>query len=174
MTDEAFQHPNLSEHYGPAFDIGNLAHQLNDAGDHIQLAAALYEATALPPIELRRLMRGLARRESGASFESRRELAVRRLRALLRLNVEDARVVARSFDDAFIDLPAEWRERSREVEFAVIQNALHLSEFVSLTSVLPWLRDVEAARGLLAHLSESTETDEARLHQTPLTALIPR
>ena len=57
-------HPNLSEHYGPAFDIGSLTARLNNAGDHIELAAALYDATALPPIELRRVMQTLARREA--------------------------------------------------------------------------------------------------------------
>ena len=38
-----YVHPNLSEHYGSAFDLGDLTHRLNDATDHLELAAALYD-----------------------------------------------------------------------------------------------------------------------------------
>ena len=149
-----YVHPNLSEHYGNAFDLGDLTHRLNDAGDHIELAAALYDATALPPIELRRVMRALARREGAASIDAAHELVTRRLRAYLRLDPEEARIAARAFVDAHIDLPAEWGERNREVEFAVIKNALHLREFAALTEVLPWLRDHDAANWLIERLPE--------------------
>ena len=154
-----YVHPNLSEHYGAAFDLGDLTHRLNDAGDHIELAAALYDATALPPIELRRVMRALARREGAASMDVAHELAARRLRAYLRLDVEEARIAARAFVDAHIDLPSEWSERSREIEFDVIKNALHLREFSALTEILPWLRDHEAANWLLEQLPEGDEAE---------------
>ena len=156
-----YVHPNLSENYGSAFDLGDLTHRLNDAGDHIELGAALYDATALPPIELRRVMRALARREGAASVEVAHELVARRLRAYLRLEVEEARVAARAFVDAHIDLPAEWSERNREIEFGVIKNALHLREFSELTEVLPWLRDYDAADWLLEHLPEGDDAELA-------------
>lgn len=156
-----YVHPNLSENYGSAFDLGDLTHRLNDAGDHIELAAALYDATVLPPIELRRVMRALARREGAASVEVAHELAARRLRAYLRLDVEEARIAARAYVDAYIDLPAEWSERNREIEFDVIKNALHLREFSALTNVLPWLRDHDAADWLLEHLPEGDDAELA-------------
>ncbi len=148
-------HPNLSEHYGSAFELGDLTHRLNDAGDHIQLAAALYDATALPPIELRRVMRALARREGAASLQAVHELVARRLRAYLQLDVEVARIAARAFADAHLDLPAEWGERSREIELTVIKNALHLREFLALTAIVPWLRNDDGARWLLERLPAS-------------------
>ena len=156
-----YVHPNLSENYGSAFDLGDLTHRLNDAGDHIQLAAALYDATALPPIELRRVMRALARREGAASVEVAHELVARRLRAYLKLEVEEARIAARAFVDAHIDLPVEWSERNREIEFDVIKNALHLREFSALAEVLPWLRDHDAADWLLEHLPEGDDAELA-------------
>ena len=156
-----YVHPNLSEHYGSAFDLGDLTHRLNDATDHLELAATLYDATALPPIELRRVMRAMARREGAASRELAHELVVRRLRALLQLNLEDARVAARAFDDAHIDLPEEWRERNREIEFDVIKNALHVREFIALTHVLPWLTDHEAIDWLADHLPEGDAAELA-------------
>lgn len=152
-----YVHPNLSEHYGNAFDLGDLTHRLNDAGDHVQLGAALYDATALPPIELRRVMRALARREGAASVELAHELVARRLRAYLQLDVEEARIAARAFVDAHIDLPADWIERNREIEFDVIKNALHLREFSALTEILPWLRDHNAADWLLQHVPEGDD-----------------
>ncbi|MCY3734376.1 MAG: hypothetical protein OXG42_08860 [Chloroflexi bacterium] len=156
-----YVHPNLSENYGSAFDLGDLTHRLNDASDHLQLAPTLYDATALPPIELRRVMRAMARREGAASWESAHELVVRRLRAFLQLNMEDARVAARAFADAHIDLPHEWRERSREVEFDVIKNALHMREFIALTHILPWLKDEDAGDWLADHLPEADAADLA-------------
>ncbi len=149
-----YVHPNLSENYGSAFDLGDLPHRLNDAADHVELAAALYDATALPPIELRRLMRAMARREGATPIDQAHELATKRLRGLLRLDIEDARIAARAFADAHIDLPAEWRERNRELEFSVIKNALHMREFIALTHVLPWLNDADSAEWLLEHLPE--------------------
>ena len=65
-------------------------------------------------------MRALARREGAADMDGRSRAAQLRLRAYLALEVEPARVIARAFDDAFIDLPEDWRERSREVELSVI------------------------------------------------------
>lgn len=154
-----YVHPNLSEHYGSAFELGDLTHRLNDAGDHVELGAALYDATALPPIELRRIMRALARREGAASAERAHELIARRLRAYLRLDVEEARIAARAFVDAHIDLPAGWVERNREIEFDVIKNALHLREFLALTEILPWLRDRDAADWLLQHVPEGDDAE---------------
>lgn len=156
-----YVHPNLSENYGSAFDLGDLTHRLNDSADHVELATVLYDATALPPIELRRVMRAMARREGGATIEQAHELAARRLRAYLKLDVENARIAARAFADAHIDLPESWRERNREVEFAVIRNALHAREFIALTRVLPWLTDYESADWLLERVPEGDVSEIA-------------
>lgn len=156
-----YVHPNLSEHYGSAFNLGDLPHRLNDAADHVQLGAALYDATALPPIELRRVMRALARREGAVSTEQAHELVSRRLRAFLQLETEDARVAARAFADAYIDLPSAWQERNRAIEFDVIKNALHWREFLALTNILPWLRDLDSGSWLLDHLPEGDDAELA-------------
>ena len=147
-----YVHPNLSEHYGDSPAVRELSLRLNDAVDHLALAAALYDAAALPPVELRRVLRSLARREGAAAPGLAHELAAQRLRALLRLDAETARVMARAYADAFIDLPAEWAARSRELEFSVIKNALHLREFQALTQILPWLRGEESAQWFLSRL----------------------
>ena len=154
-----YVHPNLSENYGSAFDLGDLTHRLNDADDHIQLAAALYDATALPPIELRRVMRALARREGAATMDIAHELVARRLRAYVRLNIEEARIAARAFVDAHIDLPTEWGERNREIELNVIKNALHLREFSALTGILPWLRDHHEMGWLLERVADGDDAE---------------
>ena len=148
----------LDQHLVEASEI---IHRSFDAADHLELAAAFYEAEGLAPVELRRVMRALARREGTASIDDRTRAAQLRLRAWLALDVEEARVVARAFDDAFLDLPEGWRERSREIEFSVILNALHAREFHRLARVLPWLRDREAAGWLLDHLPD--EDPEAAL-----------
>lgn len=135
-------------------DPSELIHRIFDAADHVQLAAAFYDADGLSPINLRRTMRALARREGAAEMQDRLRAAQIRLRAYLALEVEEARVIARAFDDAFLDLPADWRERSREIELEVILNALHAREFQQLTRILPWLRDRTAGTWLLAHLSD--------------------
>lgn len=156
-----YVHPNLSEHYGSAFDLGDLTHRLNDATDHLELASTLYDATVLPPIELRRVMRAMARREGAAAWEEAHELVVRRLRAYLQLSTENARIAARAFADAHIDLPNKWRERNREIEFDVIKNALHMREFLALTQIVPWLKDHDAADWLADHLPEADVADLA-------------
>ena len=154
-----FIHPNLSEHYGTGAELPALAERINGAGDHLELAAALNDATALPRVELRRVMRTLVRREGGASPNAAHELAARRLRALLQLDVEAARVIARACTDAFVDLPDRWQERSCEIELSVIKNALHAREFLALTEMLPWLHQSESASWLQARLDSERDAD---------------
>ena len=136
-----------------------IVHRIFDAADHLELAAAFYDAQSLAPVELRRAMRALARRDGAASIDERTRAAQLRLRAWLALDVEEARVIARAFDDAFLDLPESWRERSREIEFSVIINGLHAREFRQLTRILPWLRDSEGTSWLLDHLPDEDPAD---------------
>ncbi len=152
-----YVHPNLSEHDDHAVDLAELTHRLNDAGDHIELAAAIYDAASLPPVAMRRVMRALARRQGAAPVTEAYELAARRLRALLQLDVEVARIAARGFADAHIDLPDGWSDRNREIEFDVIKNALHVREFAALAGILPWLRDHEAAEWVLQRLPDAAD-----------------
>lgn len=134
--------------------LNAVTNQMYDAGDHLELATAFYEALALPPVELRRAMRALARREGSAQRDLRHSLTVMRLRALLQHGPGEARVLARAFEDAFLDLPDGWRDASREVELSVVMNGLHAREFSALTQVLPWLRDGSSASWLLDHLPD--------------------
>ncbi len=140
---------------GSAERLSNVTQQLYDSGDHLELATAFYEALALPPVELRRAMRALARREGGAQRDLQHSLTLMRLRALLQHESGEARVLARAFDDAFLDLPDGWRDASRELELAVIMNALHAREFTALTRILPWLRDGSTGSWLLEHLPDA-------------------
>ena len=132
-----------------------IVHRIFDAADHLELASAFYDAESLPPVELRRVMRALARREGAAPIDDRARAAQLRFRAWLALDIEEARVIARAFDDAFIDLPDGWRDRSREIELSVLLNALHLREFQQLARILPWLRDRDGAEWLLNHLPDT-------------------
>lgn len=132
----------------------DVVHRICDAPDHVELAAAFYDALALAPTELRRAMRALARLEGGASAEAQHAMALARLRALLQLDDEPARIVSRAFDDAFLDLPAGWRGRNREIEFAAIVNGLDTRGFARLAGILPWLRERAAGSWLLERLPE--------------------
>ena len=145
------RHPSTDDRHIHTTD---LIHRIFDAADQLELSRSFFDATSLSPIELRRVMRALARREGAADMDGRSRAAQLRLRAYLALEVEPARVIARAFDDAFIDLPEDWRERSREVELSVIVNALHAREFNRLTRVLPWLRDRTSGAWLLDHLPD--------------------
>jgi len=127
---------------------------LHDARDHLELAAACYGALALPPIALRRAMRSLARRAGAADPDARHEQTLMRLRALLQFDDEQARVLARAFDDAYLDLPDHWREQAREAEFGAMLNGLSPREFQRLTRILPWLRDAGASGWILDHLPD--------------------
>lgn len=132
----------------------DLVHRICDAADHVELGGALYDALALAPTELRRAMRALARLEGGESAEAQHAMALTRLRALLQLDGEPARIVARAFDDAFLDLPAGWRSRNREIELAAILNGLDARGFARLAGILPWLRERAAGSWLLERLPE--------------------
>ena len=129
-------------------------HELYDARDHLELAGAFYDALALPPTQLRRAMRSLARRAGAAEIDTRHQLTLTRLRALLQFDPEEARVLARAFDDAYLDLPPHWRESAREAELGAMINALTPREFHQLTRILPWLRDDSASSWLLDHLPD--------------------
>ena len=135
-----------------AEEISELVHRICDAPDHIELGSAFYDASALPPIELRRAMRALARLEGSSGPDSQHERALTRLRALLRLDGEQARVIARAFDDAFLDLPEDWREHNREAELGAILNGMDGRGFSALASIIPSLRDRFGAEWLLNQL----------------------
>lgn len=134
--------------------ISEVVNRICDAPDHIKLGAAFYDALALPPIELRRAMRALARLEGGSPPDLLHERALTRLRALLRLDREQARVLARAFDDAFLDLPEDWRERNREAELGAILNGLDGRGFRFLAGIVPSLRDRFDGEWLLDHLDQ--------------------
>ena len=148
--------------------ISEVVHRICDAPDHIELGAAFYDALALPPIELRRAMRALARLEGGSTPDLLHERALTRLRALFRLDREQARVIARAFDDAFLDLPEGWRERNREAELGAILNGLDGRSFRFLAGVVPSLHDRFDGEWLLDHLDQpQPEPSDMQLGPSP-------
>ena len=150
-----------------AREISGTVHRICDAGDHIELGAAFYEALALPPIELRQAMRALARLEGGATPDRLHERALLRLRALLQLDAEQARVIARAFDDAFLDLPEGWRERNREAELGAILNGLDGRSFSALAGIVPSLRDRFDGDWLLEQLATPLGVADAEAGAEP-------
>ena len=148
-------------------EIEGIVHRICDAGDHIELGGAFYEALALPPIELRRAMRALARLEGSSTPDRLHERALLRLRALLQLDAEQARVIARAFDDAFLDLPEGWREQNREAELGAILNGLDGRSFGALAGIMPSLRDRFGEGWLLEQLGASRGTPVAETAAEP-------
>lgn len=134
-------------------EMERAVHRICDAGDHIEMGEAFYEALALPPIELRRAMRALARLEGSSTPDRLHERALQRLRALMQLDAEQARVIARAFDDAFLDLPDGWQERNREAELGAILNGLDGRSFGALAGIVPSLRDRFGEGWLLEQLA---------------------
>lgn len=142
----------ISRSSSEPIEQADLVHRICDAADHIELGGALYDALALAPTELRRALRALARLEGSASPAAQHAMALTRLRGLLQLDDEPARIAARAFDDAFLDLPAGWRSRNREIEFVAILNGLEARSFARLAGILPWLRERAAGSWLLERL----------------------
>ncbi|GMU40245.1 MAG: hypothetical protein AMXMBFR23_11110 [Chloroflexota bacterium] len=104
-------------------------------------AARHYEALlALRADELRdRAARELAA-EARLSDLDRRQAAHRRLTAWLTLDAEDARILARAYDEAAASLDREAARARFEAERDAILHGLRFEEFTRLVEFVPWLR----------------------------------
>ncbi len=104
-------------------------------------AARHYEAMlALRTDELRhRAARELAA-EARLSDLDRRQAAHGRLTAWLALDAEDARILARAYDEAAATLDREAARARFEAERDAILHGLRFDEFTRLVEFVPWLR----------------------------------
>jgi hypothetical protein len=106
-----------------------------------RLAAERYrEWLALPTDELRDRAAAELVVEALATPERRRELARERLLAWLELDGEDARILARTYDEATASLEPEQRNARYEAERDAILHGLSFRQFQQLADTLPWLR----------------------------------
>lgn len=112
---------------------------------HHQLHQHYRTLLALPPAALVVRARQELVGEVRLPEDQRREAAYRRLCAWLDLDPEEARILARAFDQAATELPADLDRRRIEAERDAILNGLGFADFQRLARLLPWLR---AERGL--------------------------
>lgn len=95
---------------------------------------------ALRSDDLRREALQELRREAGMSVDARRSAAHRRLTAWLELDPEDARILARAFDEASAVLDREAARARYEAERDAIFHGLRFDQFTRLVELVPWLR----------------------------------
>jgi len=105
-----------------------------------RLAAERYrEWLALPTDELRSRAHGELIAETLAAPERRRAFARERLLAWLELDGEDARILARVFDEATATLDADQRTARYEAERDAMLHGFSFRQFQQLADTLPWL-----------------------------------
>lgn len=102
------------------------------------LAEQFYSYLALSDAEMQRRCEDRIRFEQQLPEPDRYRQALLRLEAWLDLAVEDARVLARAYDDALNQLPPEFRLNSEEAERAAICNGLSFRDFRVLSGIVPW------------------------------------
>jgi hypothetical protein len=115
---------------------------------------------ALRPEDLRREALQELRREAGMSVDARRSAAHRRLTAWLELDPEDARILARAFDEASAVLDRESARARYEAERDAIFHGLRFDQFTRLVELVPWLR---SRLGLVVLGSASPHAGDADL-----------
>lgn len=116
------------------------AHDTTDRSPE-RAATRHYEAMlALRTEELRdRAARELAA-EARLPETERRRAAHRRLSAWLELDAEDARILARAYDEASAALDREAARARFEAERDAILHGLRFDQFTRLVEFVPWLR----------------------------------
>jgi hypothetical protein len=90
--------------------------------------------------DLRRRALAELRAECLMSSDARREAARRRLTAWLELDPEEARVLARAYDEASAALDRESARSRLEAERDAILHGLRFDQFTRLVDLVPWLR----------------------------------
>lgn len=98
------------------------------------------EFLALPTAELRAQAAEEIRAELGLSEERQREAIHTRLAAWLEMDPEDARILARVWDDAALELPADDTRRRFEAERDAILHGFRFEDFTRLAGLMPWVQ----------------------------------
>lgn len=117
------------------------------------LADELHHLLVLRMPELERVLRSRIQAEDALPEDARHAAVLARLRAWLRLDREDARVIAGAWDAALETFPSGYAARCIDVERAVMLNGMGRSEFQALSDFVPWLtgrRGLEVFAGALA------------------------
>jgi hypothetical protein len=104
------------------------------------LADQLHELLALPAGALEHAMAARILRENDLEEDARHRATHERLCAWLELDPEDARIIARAFEQAISRLDSAVRERRVETERAVILNGMSVRQFRYLAPLIDWLR----------------------------------
>ncbi|MGE0227510.1 MAG: hypothetical protein AB7I38_03810 [Dehalococcoidia bacterium] len=103
-------------------------------------AERYYGYLSLSDAQMHTEFRGIIRAEHELPEPLRYECALARLQAWLALTPEDARILARAYEQALASFPEAWVADARDVERGVLLNAFSFDEFRELSSVLPWLQ----------------------------------
>lgn len=98
------------------------------------------EFLALPTDELRERAAEEIRAELGLSEDRQREAIHTRLAAWLEMDPEDARILARVWDDAAFELPADDTRRRFEAECDAILHGFRFEDFTRLADLMPWVQ----------------------------------
>jgi hypothetical protein len=93
----------------------------------------------LPTDELERVARREIERELSLSEDGLREAAYRRLTTWLDMDREDARILARVWDEAATVLPVDQARRRMEAEGDAALRGLTFREFTRLAGLVPWM-----------------------------------
>ena len=105
-----------------------------------------------PDGELRDALASMIRAEQALPEGDRYAVTFARLRAWLAMDREDARIIARAFEEAMERFSPEQREERMAAERAVILNGLRFAEFRALCGIVPWLRSEESLQLLFPEI----------------------
>ena len=135
----------------PAFDTFLIDPQLTAPGD---LAESYHCLLGLPDGPLQRRLIELIEAEDRLAERERYRAARDRLLAWLKLGADERHLIARAFERALANLPADFAARRREAERAAIFNGMRFEEFLELASFVPWMS--EEAEGTVAGADRGT------------------
>jgi hypothetical protein len=106
-----------------------------------------------PDTELRDGLARMIRAEQALPEADLHAAAHARLKTWLALDREDARIIARAFDEAMERCSKEQQERRFTAERAAIMNGLRFAEFRALCGIVPWLRSEESLQLLFPEIA---------------------
>ncbi len=101
-----------------------------------------------PDDEMRDALGQMIRAEFALPEQDRLEFTYSRLRAWLTLDGEDARIIARAFEEAMARCSTAQQQLRLAAERSAMMNGLRFSEFRALCGIVPWLRSEESLRVL--------------------------
>lgn len=125
------------------------------SGDARGLADGLFQLLDRDDQELFERVGEMLRAEATVAAEQRRVAVATRLSALLLLNVEDARIIARAARAAQDREGETFSQKVRRAELHAVLHGFSVSDFRVFARLLPWLRDLDPAGLVLLGPSES-------------------